>query len=217
MEPKIAQKLNDFFTRFTFQWYQKGELLISAGQDPKGIFFLEQGIVRQYGLSKQGSEMTLNIYKPLSFFPVMWALNHIPNTYYFEAMTDNVQVRIAPKEKVIAFLHTQPEILFDLLARVYKGVEGVFIHMQALLSGDAYSKLLSILLIATKRFGHEGDGGTKIELKLTENDLASYSGIQRETVSRLLQKLFKNHLLAREGDCLVITNIDKLEAELQIK
>jgi len=97
----ISHKLKEFeafYKQFTAREYKKGELLIRADDDPQGIFCLTKGYVRQYTNSKAGFELTLHILKPLSYFPMVWAINGTPNVYYFEALT-SVEVRRAPRDE----------------------------------------------------------------------------------------------------------------------
>src|SRR5664279_727901 len=119
MDEGIENKLKAFFTQFKRQEYKKGEILVRADDDPAGIFYLTQGNVKTYLITAKGDEIVLNIFKPISFFPMSWAINSTKNNYYYEAMTELVLWR-APKEDVVVFLKSNPDVLLDLLSRVYK-------------------------------------------------------------------------------------------------
>lgn len=151
-DPNITRIVNTFFTTFPAYDYKKGNILIRSGEEPKGIYYLKTGHVRQYAITKEGEEMTLNIYKPGAFFPMAWAVNAYPNHYYFEAMDDS-RVRIAPREDTVSFVKNEPEVLFDLLQRLYIGLDGVLSRMEHLMSGKARERLIAILIINAKRFG----------------------------------------------------------------
>lgn len=208
-DKKIIQKLDKFFGDFDRHQYQKGELLIRADEEPKGIFYLRRGLVRQYSISEKGSEVTLNLYKPYTFFPMMWALNNTPNNYYFETVT-SASMSIAPKEKVIEFMKSDPEVLYDLTKRLYKGIDGLLKRLEYLMSGEAYKKLIITLLINRERFASKEQKST-IDLKLTHKDLASQAGISRETVSREMKKLEKKDLISYSRNLITIKNLAKLE------
>lgn len=100
MEMNISQKLENFFKQFKHQVYEKGEVLIRVDDDPDGIFYLTSGTVKEYAISKKGEELVINVFKPISFFPMSWAINQTPNAYYFEALED-LEVWKAPREKVV--------------------------------------------------------------------------------------------------------------------
>lgn len=210
-DEKIIRKLNNFFNNFDKHQYQKGEIIIRSGEAPKGIFYLQRGFVRQYSISEKGDEVTLNLYKPHTFFPMMWALNNTPNNYYFETLTAT-SVAIAPRDKVVTFIKNEPEILYDLTKRLYKGIDGILKRMEYLMSGDAYKKLIVILLISRERFA-TSDKKLAISLKLTHKELAAQAGISRETVSREMKKLEKRGLVSYNRNLITIRNLKKIEKE----
>ena len=86
-----------FYKQFQVRNYKKSEMLIRADDDPLGIFCLRKGYVRQYTISETGFELTLHILKPISYFPMVWAINGTPNVYFFEAFDNNTQA-VACKE-----------------------------------------------------------------------------------------------------------------------
>src|ERR1035437_7600055 len=106
-----TEDFEKFYKQFTNRNYKKGEMLIRADDDPQGIFCLTKGYVRQYTISKSGFELTLHILKPISYFPMVWAINGTPNVYYFEALTP-VEVGRAPKDDVVKFIRNKPDIIF---------------------------------------------------------------------------------------------------------
>ncbi|HVZ58977.1 MAG TPA: Crp/Fnr family transcriptional regulator [Patescibacteria group bacterium] len=213
MTQAIKSKLDTFFNQHHKHSYKKGELLIRAGDEPQGIMYLVNGRVKVYTISRKGEEVIVNIFKEGSFFPMSWALDSLPNRYFFEALTP-VEVWRAPKQDVIDFLHREPEVLFDLLTRVYSGMEGVLLRMAYLMGEDAYTRLVSELLITAKRFGQKNSDQT-LTLELSEKDLAAQTGMTRETVSREMKKLKQKKLINLKKDTMVIANLSHLEAELE--
>lgn len=215
MDDPIIAKLTAFFSQFPTQIGKKGTILIHASAQPAGIFYMEEGIIRRYWITEKGEEITLNLYKPHTFLPMSWAISNVPNTHFYEAMTD-VQLRKAPNEAVLQFLKEEPDIVFDLLRRVYIGMEGLWAHMESLTAGNAYAKLVSALIILAKRFGENGASDTVIQLKMTESDLANYAGMSRETASRELQKLHQAKLVNFEKGKISIHDLKKLKENLLI-
>jgi len=213
MDLQIIQKLDSFFSRYTPLKFEKRDILIRAGDEPSGIFYLVKGNVRQYVISKNGEEITLNIYKPGAFFPMAWAMDASRNSYYFEGMND-IDAFVAPKKDVVDFVQREPEILFDLLKRVYVGVDGILSRLEFLMSGNAKQRLITVLVISAKRFGEATKGNIVITLKLTHQDLASLAGLSRETVSREMMIIKKKRLIDYTSTSITVHNIENLENEL---
>lgn len=213
MEPSVAKKLRLFFKPYKQVIFSHGTLLISSHEKPSGIFFLEKGIVRQYAVSKDGNEMTLNLYKPGTFFPMSYALNNNSNQYNFEVV-DVATVRIAPFEAVVNFLKKEPDVLFDLVKRVFSGLDGLLSHVEQLMFGKAQARLIMALIIMAKRFGIVQEGNITLSQKLTHQDVAALVGLSRETVSRELMHLKQRKLLDYANNSITIFDVKKLEQYL---
>lgn len=211
VDSSILQKLNNFFKQFKHQVYKKGEVLIRAEEDPDGVFYLTSGTVKEYAISKKGDELVINVFRPISFFPMSWAINKSPNPYYYEAFED-VEIWKAPSEKVIEFIKENPDVLFDLMSRVYKGTDGILNRMVYLMSGEAYPRVVTELLLTAKRFGKSVDH--KIQLSLSEKDIANQTGTARETVSREIAILKDKGIVSFDNGILTINNLEALEDEL---
>jgi CRP-like cAMP-binding protein len=168
-----------------------------------------------YSISSQGEELSINIYKPTSFFPMAWVLNDTISHFYFETVTP-VTIYRAPKEEFLVFLKTHPDVLFNLVQRIYKGLDGYFTRMEYLMSGNAEARLITELIIYAKRFGQKTDKGIEVNFQLTEKDLASQTGITRETVSRQLSKLKEKGLIEFKKKTLTVKDLSMLEEELSL-
>ena len=201
----IIKKLENFFTQYKLQRFKKGEIIIRSDDPPLGIFYLKEGAVREYVFSNRDLELTLNTYKPYAFFPVAYAINDTLSDHIYEATTQVILWR-APKEDFLKFIKSEPAIMFDLLSRIYLGLEGFFKRMEYSMSKDAKPRLIVELLIHAKRFGPN--------MILTQKDLAAQSGIARETVNRILKTLKTKGLINFTNRKLVINHLDKLEKEL---
>ncbi len=180
-----------------------------AEEPPEGVFYLAAGRVSQYDITPTGNEVVVNVFKPGAFFPMSWAVNDTPNHYFFEASTA-VTVHLAPAADAVRFLQDNPLVMYNLLSRVYRGVDGVLRRMAHLMGGDARSRLLFELLNAAYRFGETQAGGS-VFVTLKEGDLAKHTGLARETINRNLQSLKAAGLVTISHSGITIPNISRLE------
>ena len=212
MNRSVVSKLDKFFGSYKRLNYKKGEILVRVDDDPLGIFYLKKGKVKQYAISKNGEEVILNIFQPPAFFPLSWALNDTPNEFYYEAMTD-IDAWRAPKEEVLKFLKNDTEVMYDLLCRIYRGIDGIFMRMIYFMSGTAYNRLVAEIIIQAKRFGIKVNGA--IEIIISEKELAAETGMTRETVSREIKILKDKGYVSFNKKKLTILNLQGLEKQLE--
>lgn len=208
-----TKKFEVFYTQFKPRFYKKGEMLIRSDDDPQGIFCLTKGYVRQYTISKAGIELTLHILKPVTYFPMVWAINGTPNIYNFEALTD-VEVGRAPRDEVVNFIKDKPKIIFELMSELLEDYAETLTRVEHLVFSDAYRRVISVLLYISKHFGEHADNQTTVDHRFTHQDIATLVGVARETASSEMIKLEKKGLVEYSNRFMVFKNIGNLEREL---
>lgn len=213
MNTDKTKMLEKFYKQFSIRLYKKGEMLIRADDNPQGIFCLIKGYVRQYTISNTGFELTLHILKPISYFPMVWAINGTPNVYFFEALTP-VEVGRAPREKVVNFIKDKPIIIFELMSELLEDYAESLTRVEHLVFSDAYRRVISVLIYIAKHFGEEHNDGIIVHHRFTQQDIATLVGVARETASNEMVKLEKKGLVKHINHSILFENIQKLNAEL---
>lgn len=202
MKPATSNKISRFFANYPLKRFSHGDIILFADNTVPPVMHIIKGKVAQYDIAENGNKAMLNVFQPPAFLPMMNAINNVPNKHFYEALTD-VQVRQAPAEDVVQFLKDEPDITFDLLSRLYSGVDGMLEKLTLLMAGTARSRLMLELSIAAQRFGVGGEDGSRT-VKSTETQLAHQTGLARETVSRELQKLKKEGLISSTKGVIVV-------------
>src|ERR1035437_2190237 len=208
-----TKEFEEFYKQFKIRDYKKGEMLIRADDDPQGIFCLTKGYVRQYTISKTGSELTLHILRPISYFPMVWAVNGTPNVYYFEALTE-VEVGRAPRDQVVSFIKDKPTIIFALMSELLEDYAETLTRVEHLVFSDAYRRVISILIYIANHFGEETKKGMIVNHRFTQQDIATLVGVTRETASNEMVKLEKEGLIKYVDHSMLFESIKKLNSEL---
>lgn len=208
----VAQKLNNFFSRFRKYHYKKGEAILRCGDTPQGVYFINKGYVRDYSISKDGEELTLIIFKPEDFFPMQWVFNNKISLHYYNAMSA-VELWRCSKEEFIKFIKANPEVLFELTSHILIRMGGIMQRMEYLAFGNAYEKVASILLILSERFGKKVGKNIVIQVPLVHKDIAELLGIARETASIGLKKLERKGIIEYHGHSIFVKDTQRLQEE----
>lgn len=209
MNPEIKVKLDNFFANFQNRKYRQGEVIIRGDENPPGVLYLVSGTVHQYDITKQGNVIILNIIRTPAIFPMSWVMNDIQNSFFFEAM-EPVELWMAPQKETLDMIRSEPDILFELLSRVYRGTDGVLQRITHLMAASAYNRVVLELIISAKYLGPQSQRG-EVKLSLTAGDLAERTGLTRETVSRELQKLKTEGLVRVSLGIIVLPDLEALE------
>ncbi len=185
----MQSKVKEFFGQFPLAEYHKGDIIIFAHMSLSAIYYIESGTVIEYDIATKGTRTILNTFKAASFFPMSNAVNNVDTPYFFEA-EGTVRLRVAPSDQVVRFVKQNPDVLYDLLQRTYRGADGLLARLSEMMHGDAESRILQELYIIKRRFGYEQTpSGDLLARKVSEIELAERTGLARETISRAIQKL----------------------------
>lgn len=211
-EKQIAAFVSLFYegTKFT---YRKGEYVVRPGETPSHVYYIQEGLVKAFNISKYGEENLLIIRKEHEIFPLIWALTGQEREIIYQAMSPTVLWRI-DHEKYLTFLrgHTAalPPLL-DMVTEMYR------IHSERLLNLEYRSvreRLISFLLTMSDRFGKDVPDGISIEVPLRHQDIASSINASRETASRELAVLERKGLIINKRAAIVLKDLEGLKSYL---
>lgn len=210
MDKKLQKTIDTFFSKFQLLSYKKGDALLRAGEQPIGVSYLKKGLVRMYMISPVGEVFVIHVFRPGSFFPMMWVVNQTPNTYYYEAMTA-ASVYRAPASIVQKFVKENPDVLYRFTSRILSGLSGILRRMESLVTDGAYAKTAMIISYFAKRYGQPEKDRIVLPFPLAHREIAAWVGTSRETVSLQMEALVKGGLIAYRGRTLLVKNLRGLE------
>jgi CRP-like cAMP-binding protein len=209
MNEQIKHKIENFFAQFKEVSFKKGEEIISPHEDLKYIHYLKEGHVRQHLVTDKGVEITLHVYESGAFFPLTWGINNITNKYHFAAQAECI-IRKAPRETVIEFLKSNPDVLFNLSERLLYGLNGLLVRIEYLTAGTALTRVAGTVEYLVKHYGKKEAEKIIIDQRFTHEDIAGIACLARETTSQNLEKLIKEGILEYHNHLLVVKNTTKL-------
>lgn len=199
--------LSEFFLQVPPLTYDKGQIIIHGQDEPSGVFFIEEGFVRMSSILENGKEITLSIFTPNTFFPLIWTLTDKPNPYFYQTVTPVTLHRVAKKD-FLQFVSDNPDVLMYIIKKLLLRMRSLLIDMEHQLSGNSYQRVATTLFLAAKRYNGS--------LKFTHKELADMAGLTRETVSLAIAKLAKKKIILYKKRELVIKNLEALETEANI-
>lgn len=190
---------------------KKGAVLFPPTDTVQKVFYLKKGRVSQTVTSKDGEAITIHVFEEESIIPLALALSGKNNIYYFEAAT-NVEVIPLSTITVVKYLKENPNALFDFTVKLSKAVFGLAERLEKSTTMNAYSRVADILSYLGSK---EAQSGGKQGLSLTQTDIASWTGLTRETVARQIKKLGQKNLVNYLGRKLIIVDSGKLKKEVE--
>jgi CRP-like cAMP-binding protein len=204
-ESELAS-LVELFKSGTRLTYKKSEYVIRPGETPETVYYIEEGLVKAFNISKYGEENLLIVRKSNEIFPLIWALTGQERDIIYQTLTPTILWRIDHK-KYLSYLHNHTKALpplLDMVTEMYR------LHSERILNlayRTVRERLVSFLLTMEGRFGEKTPDGIIIKVPLRHQDIASSINASRETASRELSFLERKDLITNKQ--LFITIKDK--------
>lgn len=211
---QMAELVDTFRTRGVRQTYQKGDFIIRPGEVPSGIFYIYEGLVKAYNMTKYNEENLLIIRKQDEFFPLIWAVTGQERQVIYQALGPTVVWKIS-RATFLEHIKNKPDALAPLLDM---SIEMYRLHSERIFNLEyrtVRERLVSFLLTMAERFGQETPDGILIVAPLRHQDIASSVNATRETTSRELSALERKGLLTKKQSLIVLTDIDAIKRYLE--
>lgn len=200
---------------------RKRQIMLYSGEATASVYVVRKGIVRAYTLLNNGGEVIIALYGPGDFFPVNFDQSKAPvSLFYYETM-DEASIETFTISEFKTY-RAEIESSDDDNARRYLGA---LLHINALVQMTSQERLCHTLRYLSLRFGTPllNKVYTRIDLKLTQQDLANLCNMSRETTNIELNKL-KQRKIVTEKAKLYSVNVrelnkfidDEIDESLQI-
>ncbi len=210
-------RLVDFFHKKGLKLtYRKGDFIVRPGEAPPGIFYIAEGIVKAYDITRYGDENLLVIRKEHEVFPLIWAITGKERHVIYRTLAPTTVFRVSRNE-FVDFMGHNTEVLAPLMDMT---VEMYRLHSERILNLEyrtVRERIISFLLTMGQRFGTTTREGLRIDVPLRHQDIASSVNASRETTSRELALMRRKGMLSRDASCIVLVNPDTLQAYIDRK
>ncbi|HBE16337.1 MAG TPA: hypothetical protein DEA78_10900 [Cyanobacteria bacterium UBA11159] len=172
------------------------------------VYFILEGWVKIRTYNLDGKEVTLNILGKGELFGEMAALDEVPRSTDVITLTETT-IGSVPAQDFVHLIHNEPLAGVRLSQLMAKRLRQVNRRLR-LRESDSTSRVADTLLFLAEGQGKLKQQGTEIP-NLPHRELSSLSGLARETVTRVLTKLEKKGLIARDRDLMIIPDVAALE------
>lgn len=216
----IPQKIHarlwqQYLQKFPKKAYRQGESILLEGESPEHLHIIASGYVRVYNITQDGEEHTVSFDVPGEIFPIAWAFKEVPHTeYFYQALTD-CEVRLIKRDDFLRYLKFHPKTALELYANTARRYGHLQKRIYALEQSKASHKILFTLDYLENKFGTKLREHTSIiDIPLTQQELANFIGITRETTSTELKKLERAGIVTSKKQRFHI-NTPKLQSAIE--
>lgn len=200
--------LHSFLSKHSVATYEKGDVILQQDMEPACALVVKKGVIKTYNITSKGEEKPIGFATTNEIFPLGWVFNKIRSAqYYYEALND-CEVYSVPKDELMAYINANPKAMVQILQRCVWDMMRSQMRINALGQSKASDKILYTIHYLALCFGRDLQTDiVEISLPLTQQDVANFTGLTRETVSVELKKLASlKVILQRNRKYVVLTD-----------
>lgn len=188
---------HEFISRYPRKVYRKGQTILLKGADPQAVHVIESGMVKTYNIDQDGSEHLVTIINSQEDFPVAYTVGFIQAAPYFYEAFNRCVIRFVPCEDYLRYLHSDVATLYERHIRLAALLSSALERIDQLEKRYAKDKVVGALIYIADRFTTMfGQRRQKLNVSVTQQEIANLLGLTRETTSIELKKLEALQLLS---------------------
>lgn len=204
----------EVFNQYPVKSYTKGQLILCQDMQPECCYVIRSGFIKTYHISANGDEKPISFDAKHDLFPVAWAFGKSEGAdCYHQAYTDCELYHI-PRDDFVSAVKSKPKVLYRFMQYLLDRCLDYQAHVKSLEQAKSTDKLLHALNFLTHRFGQKvARSKVRVLLPLTQQDLANFLGLTRETTGTQLKQLERKGVV-RYRNQKYLVHQDKLAALL---
>lgn len=183
--------------------FKKGEQIFRTGDRADRLYIVCSGKMKIYKYLSDGREQILYIYGAGDFVGGFNLLKEDEYKYNAEALEDTV-VSTLSKKKFDEIIIKNPTITLKILEQAYERIRWAEDLVDRLSSTSTDSKVASLLLSLEDDFGTRKDNEIVLNLTINREEMGSYAGISRETMTRKLGTFRELGIIDFRGNKVII-------------
>ena len=189
---------------------KKREVLFRAGEPLTALYAIRLGTFKSLLLAEDGREQVVGYHMAADVL----GLDAIGQDFHVsEAIAlEDSEVWALAFTKLEELARREPSLRFNLLGLLSRATHGSQEMMLMLGSMRSEERLAGFLLALAERFRCAGYSASEFMLRMTREEIASYLGLQLETVSRLFSRLHEHGLIQVQGRAVKLLDLPALKA-----
>lgn len=190
--------------------FQAGSTLMYEGQVGTEVMILVSGRVKITYLTKDGREVILDFRGPGELLGEMAVVDGSPRSNTVEAIeaVEAVAMRATDFKALVASRPTLANQLLQHMIRRFRDSDRKLIEFGA---SHTIGRVAARLVEMVERFGMATTTSHVIDLPITQEELAGWTGASRESVAKALHTLRELGLITTERRRITVLNLEELE------
>lgn len=194
--------------------YKKGEFIYFSEDTADKVFFIDSGAVKIGSYTPQGEELIKTVLHAGEVFGELAVFGEEKRSDFALAVEDT-ELCVQERETIVDLMRDVKGFYLFLSRLMGERIIYTQRRLESLLFKDARTRITEYVLDQAKRYGKTlADGAVKIRNYLTHQEIASFTGTSRQTVTTVLNQLRDERLIDFDRKRIIIRNLRGMKEEV---
>lgn len=190
--------------------YRTREVVLRKGDPAMQMYVIAKGRLKAITAGAEGRQAALSIMGPGEVFGEVALLDGEPRSATIRAL-EPCELIILNRNEFYHFLERNPSAAIGLLQVLARRLRRLSERVEDSTFLEIPGRLAKALVRLAQRYGRDVGDGTRIELKLSQQELGDLVGATRESVNKQLRAWQSEGLLEQEKGRVILKDVEAFE------
>ncbi len=195
--------------------YKKGQVVFYEGNQVLGLYCVFEGKVKLYKTGIDGRQQIVRIAGPGDLLGYRSLFAEEPYQATAEAIED-AHICCIDKNAFFPLLGKNPDLSLAMIKKLSKELRFAENLATSIAQRPVRERMAELLLMLQKTYGVTDKSGTRIDIRLSREEIGDMIGVTQETAIRLLSDFRKDKLIEVRDRDITIIDEKKLLSEANI-
>ena len=187
------------------QVFEKGELIFSEADEPKGIYCIEKGKAKLVQLGPDGKDQILHFANEGDVMGYRATLSG--DLFSCSAVAiEKSNICFIPKDIFISAVGNNSKLALEIIHLFSEELKKIESNLTKITQGPVKERIAQSLLLLKNKYGFDSDQAT-INITIKREELANMAGTTRETATRILYSFQEEKLIQLIGKKIKIVDL----------
>jgi len=186
-----SDELNAIRGKIVMRNYKKNETILYEENTNEYMYIILDGETKVIQTTSEGKDIMVTMHQTGDFFGELSLIDGKTAPAAVLATRDSSAALISKKD-FYSILYNQNKVLKNLLLIMCARLRESQQKIKMLNFNNAAQRIKMLFLMLSETFGEKKAEGTLLQIRLIHQDIADMTGLSRETVTRIIDKLRKN-------------------------
>lgn len=185
------------------KYFRRGEMMFSQGDPSDAVYLIKEGSFKLVRVTEEGREVILQVAGRGEVLGEAALFREGSHPASAVALEDS-RVCVVTRRRLEEIVRSTPSLAMQIIISLGSRLYETWDQVTELNAGNTRERVFSLLLRLAGDRGEPCDEGTKIKIRLTQQDIADFVGASRVMVAQALKELSEKKYLIKNDRYYII-------------